>query len=64
MFNENSGLVQIWIRLIQTGEYSINDVPSLSNLKEIINSMQISNNDQAQKAEAFDLLIGNLEENI
>lgn len=36
MFNENSGLVQVWVRLIKQGLYTINNVPNLSNLREII----------------------------
>ena len=36
MFNENSGLVKVWVRLIKTGTYTINDVPELFNLKEMV----------------------------
>lgn len=36
MFNKNSGLVQVWVRLIKSGTYEINNVPNLSNLKEIV----------------------------
>lgn len=36
MFNENSGLVQVWVRLIKQRLYTINNVPNLSNLREII----------------------------
>lgn len=36
MFNENSGLVQVWIRLIKQGLYTINNVPNLSNLREVV----------------------------
>ena len=38
MFNENSGLVTIWVRLIQQNEsgYTIDDVPAISNLKEVV----------------------------
>ena len=36
MFNKNSGLVQVWVRLIKTGVYEIKDIPNLSNLKDIV----------------------------
>lgn len=39
MFNKNSGLVQIWVRLIKQGTYTINNVPNLSNLKEIVSEV-------------------------
>lgn len=36
MFNENSGLVLVWVRLIENGTYTIEQVPNLSNLKEMV----------------------------
>ena len=38
MFDENSGLVIIWIRLLtqENSSYTIEDVPNLSNLKIIV----------------------------
>ena len=41
MFNENSALVKIWIRLIQNEDnnYTIKSVPNISNLKEIITKL-------------------------
>jgi len=36
MFNENSGLVQVWLRLIKNNNYTIDQVPNISNLKEIV----------------------------
>jgi hypothetical protein len=38
MFNENSGLVKIWVRLIQQDEsgYTIDDVPAISNLRDVV----------------------------
>lgn len=36
MFNENSGLVLVWVSLIKEGKYTIDDVPNLSNLKEMV----------------------------
>lgn len=35
-FNENSGLVKVWVTLVKKGVYSIDQVPALSNLKEIV----------------------------
>lgn len=39
MFDKNSGLVQIWVKLILDGTYTIYDVPDLFNLKEIVESI-------------------------
>lgn len=39
MFNENSGLVQVWVRLIKQGLYTINNVSNLSNLREAVSSI-------------------------
>lgn len=36
MFNENSGLVKIWVELIEKGTYTLEQVPKLSNLKTIV----------------------------
>lgn len=36
MFNKNSGLVQVWVRLIKSGTYEISNVPNLSNLRDIV----------------------------
>lgn len=36
MFNENSGLVQVWVSLIRKGTYTLDDVPQLSNLKTVV----------------------------
>ncbi len=36
MFNENSGLVKVWIRQIEEGKQTIEAVPALGNLKEIV----------------------------
>ena len=36
MFNQDSALVQIWVRLIKQGVYEIRDIPNLSNLKDIV----------------------------
>ena len=39
MFNEKSGLVQIWVRLIKQGSKTIDDVPNISNLREVVESL-------------------------
>lgn len=36
MFNENSQLVQSWVRLVKSGAYTRDQVPKLSNLQEIV----------------------------
>jgi len=36
MFNENSGLVKVWVSLIQAGSYTFEQVPNLSNLREVV----------------------------
>lgn len=39
MFNENSGLVKIWVRYIERGERVLADVPNLSNLQEVVGGL-------------------------
>lgn len=36
MFNKESGLVKVWVRLIQQGTYEITDVPKISNLRDLV----------------------------
>lgn len=36
MFNKNSALVKIWVSLLLAGIYTIEQVPALSNLKEVV----------------------------
>lgn len=36
MFNENSGLVKIWVDNVKTGKYTREQVPKLSNLQTIV----------------------------
>lgn len=36
MFNENSGLVKIWIRNVNEYGYTREQVPKLSNLQEVV----------------------------
>jgi len=39
MFNENSGLVKVWVSLIQKGLYAEEDVPAIGNLREVVISV-------------------------
>jgi len=41
MFNENSGLVKIWVRAIQdvNDQRSLDDVPDISNLREVVSQL-------------------------
>lgn len=39
MFNKNSGLVKIWVSLIQKGVYTKDDVPAIENLREVVISV-------------------------
>ncbi len=36
MFNENSGLVKVWVSLVMVGTYKLEEVPKLNNLKEVV----------------------------
>lgn len=36
MFNENSGLVKVWVSLVLAGVYTLEQVPQLSNLREVV----------------------------
>ena len=41
MFDENSGLVKVWFRLInkKDSKYTIDDVPDISNLRQVVGSL-------------------------
>ena len=39
MFNKDSGLVKAWVILIKQGAYTIEQVPNLSNLREVVASV-------------------------
>ncbi len=39
MFNKDSGLVKTWVNLIKQGAYTIEQVPNLSNLREVVASV-------------------------
>ena len=36
MFDRNSGLVQIWVKLIRNSQYTIDMIPDISNLREVV----------------------------
>ncbi len=36
MFNENSVIVKTWVELVRNGTYQKENVPNISNLKEIV----------------------------
>ena len=35
-FDENSGLVKTWVRLVESGQYSKEQVPNIGNLREAV----------------------------
>jgi hypothetical protein len=39
MFDKNSGLVKTWVNLVQQGAYTVDQVPNLSNLREVVISV-------------------------
>ena len=41
MFNKNSGLVKIWVRLLsqENSQYTQKDIPNISNLREVVLSL-------------------------
>jgi hypothetical protein len=39
MFNEDSGLVRVWVRLIQDGKRAIDEVPNLFNLRGVVEGL-------------------------
>ncbi|MCI1615972.1 hypothetical protein [Heyndrickxia oleronia] len=36
VFTENSGLVKVWVSLVLSGTYTVDEVPNLSNLKDVV----------------------------
>ncbi len=38
-FTPNSGLVKVWISLVMTGTYKLDEVPNLFNLKPIVSEV-------------------------
>lgn len=39
MFNENSVIVKTWVRLVLAGTYTREQVPDLSNLRDVVYSV-------------------------
>lgn len=39
MFNESSGLVRIWVNLINAGSYTVEQVPNISNLVSVVKNI-------------------------
>lgn len=39
MFNKNSGLAKTWANLVKQGLYTLDQVPNLSNLREVVQKM-------------------------
>ena len=39
MLNQDSGLVKAWVNLIKQSPYTIEQVPNLSNLREVVASV-------------------------
>lgn len=37
-FTENSGLVRIWVRNVESGKYTLDQVPKIFNLQEVVKS--------------------------
>lgn len=35
-FNKESGLVKVWVKLVQSGTYTRDQVPKMYNLQEIV----------------------------
>lgn len=35
-FDKNSGLVKVWVSLVMVGTYKLEQVPALSNLKQVV----------------------------
>ena len=39
IFNENSTIVQAWVKQIKSSTYARKDIPNLGNLIEVVNSI-------------------------
>lgn len=35
-FNKNSGLVKLWVKMVQNGTYTRDQVPPMYNLQEVV----------------------------
>ena len=51
MCDENSGLVKVWVNLVQCGPYTAEQVPALGNLREAVRmSIEAQTATQAEPA--------------
>ena len=50
MFNENSGMVKIWVRNVLNGNVDRADVPRLSNLQEVVYAILDAMEEQEESA--------------
>lgn len=48
MFDENSGLVKVWLDLIKKGRKTLDDVPNVSNLREVIEGL-VNNGEESRE---------------
>lgn len=39
IFDKNSGLVKMWVNLVQNGTYSKDQIPKMFNLQDIVNEI-------------------------
>lgn len=39
LFNSNSALTRTWVRLVQNGTYTRDQIPNIGNLREAVNSV-------------------------
>lgn len=39
IFNKNSGLVKVWVSLVLTGVYQVEQVPNLFNLRAVVSEV-------------------------
>lgn len=36
MFNEHSALVKIWVSMVKKGVYGVENIPNVSNLRDVV----------------------------
>ena len=45
MFNEESQIVKTWVRLVKDGAYTKEQIPKLSNLRDVVNQVLEAENE-------------------
>lgn len=45
MFNEESQIVKTWVRLVKEGVYTKEQIPKLSNLRDVVNQVLEAENE-------------------